>query len=270
MSIQTTLQPVAEPITLAEAKLHLRVETSVTADDELIKSIITAARSYCEMVESRAYMIRTMQLKLDEFEDTMRLPYPPLISVDSVQYIDSAGATQTLATTVYEVDTTEFPGEIRLAYEQTWPSKRAVRNSVVITYKAGFSTAFTAADTDILTVGNMIFATGDVVRIETDQNELPSPLAIGTDYYVRTVSGSTFKLATTNSDTTIVNITDAGTGTHFIALARTGLVPAQVKAAIKLVATHLYEMRQPEITGQAIQKIDFGIQNLLFKRSEMI
>lgn len=266
MTLQITTQPVSEPVTLAEAKLHLRVETSVTADDELIKSIIVAARKWCESYENKAYMLRTYQLKLDEFEDYIEIPNPPLVSVSSITYLDSAGATQTLASTVYDVDTAAEPGIVRLAYNQNWPSTYNYPNSVTINYVAGYATTFTAADTDILTVGNMVFAESDIVIVSTDSGDLPAPLVAGTNYYVRVVSGSTFKLATTDSDSTVVNISDAGTGTHFIAKANKGLVPENVKAAMKLIIGHLYEMRQPEIISGSLSKVEFGVKSLLFDR----
>ena len=39
---------VTEPVTLAEAKLHLRINPGDTSEDSLIKDLITAAREFCE------------------------------------------------------------------------------------------------------------------------------------------------------------------------------------------------------------------------------
>lgn len=263
MEYKITIPPVAEPISLVEAKLHLRVDH--TTDDELIKTLITACRQWCEAYEGRAYMLRTSQLKLDTFYALENIFFPPIQSVSSITYLDAAGDTQTLASTVYTLYNSGDYGKIGLSYNQSWPTTRDISEAVTVTYVNGYSTTFTAADTDILTVGNMIFALSDIVRVETDSNDLPSPLTIGTNYYVRTVSGSTFKLATTDSDTTIVNISDAGTGTHYIAKATTGLVPASVKAAMKLLLTHLYENRS-QTTTLSLAEIPMGIKNLLFER----
>jgi hypothetical protein len=210
-------------------------------------------------------MIRTSVLKLNSF-GRIDLPYPPVQSVSSITYVDTAGTTQTLASTVYTLYNNGDYAYIDLAYNQQWPTTQAlIDEPITVTYVHGFSTTFTAADTDIITVGNMIFALSDIVRVETDQNDLPSPLAIGTNYYVRTVSGSTFKPSTTDADAGIVNIADAGTGTHYIAKANTGLVPAAAKAAIKLLLTHLYENRS-QTTALALAEIPLGIKNLLFER----
>jgi len=263
MRYRISIPPVAEPISLVEAKLHLRVDH--TTDDELIKTLISAARIWCESYEGRAYMVRTSQIKLNTF-GKIELPFPPVLSVSSITYIDTAGDTQTLDSSVYTLYNSGDYAYIGLAYNQQWPSVQSlIDEPITVTYVHGFSTTFTAADTDILTVGNMVFSASEITRVETDQNDLPSPLSIGTNYYVRTVSGSTFKLATTDSDTTIVNISDAGTGTHFIAKASTGLVPACAKAAIKLLLTHLYENRS-QTTSLSLAEIPVGIKNLLFER----
>jgi hypothetical protein len=78
--------------------------------------------------------------------------------------------------------------------------------------------AFTADDsTELLTVAEA-WATGTKVRCATDDT-LPSPLAVDTDYYVIYVGATTMKLATTLAnaqDGTEINITDTGTGNHFI------------------------------------------------------
>ncbi len=54
MALQITTEPLVEPISLIEAKLHLRVST--TADDALITQLIRAARIYCENYQGRPYI----------------------------------------------------------------------------------------------------------------------------------------------------------------------------------------------------------------------
>lgn len=66
------------------------------------------------------------------------VPMPPLQSVVSIQYIDTAGATQTLATTEYKVDSKNKPGRIAEAFGKTWPATRAEINAVTVQFTAGF------------------------------------------------------------------------------------------------------------------------------------
>lgn len=144
MNWQVTTQPATEPVTLAEAKAHLRIDT--TADDTLIESLITAARQWCEDYERRAYVTQTITVKLDRFTNKIVLPKPKLQSVTSVKYIDTAGVEQTLSTDIYNVDTYREPGRITLAYNQSWPTTRDDYNAVEIVYVAGYGDAADVPD----------------------------------------------------------------------------------------------------------------------------
>lgn len=142
MDWQVTTGPTIEPVTLAEAKLHLRVD--VADDDTLITSLIKAARESCEMTEGRAYLEQSITAKLDVFEDLILLPRPPLISITSIKYLDLDGVQQTLATSYYDTDIISEPGIITLAYNQNWPNTRDVHHAIEIIYKAGYGSAVAA------------------------------------------------------------------------------------------------------------------------------
>lgn len=99
----------------------------------------------------------------------------------------------------------------------------------------GRSATFTADDTtDIMTYTSVTslpsnILTGTRVRLTTTTT-LPAPLATATDYYVVRLSDTTFKLATSYANAiagTVINITDAGTGTHTI----TWLLPRYTNGA---------------------------------------
>ncbi len=81
---------------------------------------------------------------------------------------------------------------------------------------------FTAdAGTDIMTYTSVTslpsnLLTGTRVRCSTTTT-LPAPLATATDYYLVKITDGTYKLATSYANAiagTVINITDAGTGTH--------------------------------------------------------
>lgn len=259
MSLEIYTEPTSEPLHVDEAKLHLRVDS--TADDTLITALIQAAREYCELFQRRAYVVRTYILRLDRFSDIMELPYAPLVSVDTVKYIDTAGDTQTLSSTYYDVDTKLVPGVVRLAYNQSWPTIRSTPDAVTITYNAGYITPFTAAaDTDIITVSGRAFEDADIVRLTHsggDDRALPAGLAVKTDYHVRDYSAYTLKLAAT-ADGAAIDITDAGTGTLFI-----GELPETIKAAMKLLVGHWYENRELSAPIN-ISEVPMTVKNLLW------
>jgi len=97
------------------------------------------ATDRAESFQRRTYMQRQRTYVLDSFPPIIRPPYPPLVSVDSIKYIDINGIEQTLDSAEYDVDITTEPGRIKPAYEKSWPSIRTVMNAVTITYTAGYA-----------------------------------------------------------------------------------------------------------------------------------
>lgn len=101
--------------------------------------------------------------------------------------------------------------------------------------------AFTAAASDICTAVGHLLKTGQPVRVSSSgaPEDLPDPLVSGTTYYVHWLDADTFTLHTTNAgavaNTGVVNITDAGTGTHTIRKG-TRLSMAALVTSVKLGA----------------------------------
>ena len=81
----------AEPITLVEAKLHLRVD--ISEDDSLITSLIVSARELCEAWTWRKVSTGTLIQFCDFFpaNGIIIIDRPPLASVTSIEYIDTNG-----------------------------------------------------------------------------------------------------------------------------------------------------------------------------------
>lgn len=133
--------PTSEPITLAQAKEQARITHD--SEDDLLLSYIATAREQGELYMGRGFLTQTWKLTLDEFAEIIWLPMAaPLQSVTSVQYYDSDGTLQTLASSYYVVDTTSQPGRIVRAANMSWPSTHPDRLSgrVVITYIVGWAT----------------------------------------------------------------------------------------------------------------------------------
>jgi uncharacterized phiE125 gp8 family phage protein len=143
-----TSPPAVEPLTLSEAKAHLRVSGS--DDDTTVASYLSAARIRFERETGRQLITADFTFRLDRFPhglESIKLPRPPLQEVEEIHYIDPAGDEQTLvAGTDYIVDTDREPGEIRLAYNKTWPSTRLQPNAVEIDFVAGYGDDTTDVD----------------------------------------------------------------------------------------------------------------------------
>lgn len=132
--------PATEPLTLAEAKAHLRVTNS--AEDGLIQFLIESARDLCEQETGRALLPQTWELSLYCFADEMFLRHVPVASIASVKYTDVAGAEQTLPGTEYVLDSaSDSVARVVLAPGKSWPPIYNGINNVRIRYVAGYANA---------------------------------------------------------------------------------------------------------------------------------
>lgn len=131
--------PAVEPVLLGEAKLHLRIDTD--DEDGLIIGYLHAAALYCEQIQGRAYITRTLRLELDSFpggSGVILLPRPPTGAIVSVEYDDEDGAGQTLDAADYEADLNSEPARLRPAEGLTWPATASTFAAARITYTAGY------------------------------------------------------------------------------------------------------------------------------------
>lgn len=140
-----TVAPTVEPVTLEEQRTHSVIDDDLTDDDELIEELIVTARLKLEELTGRAFCTQTRTFKLDHFpcgDAAIYLPRPPLISVTSIAYLDTAGVSQTLTvTTDYKVDATSEPARIVPAYGVSWPSTRDEIDAVTIVAQCGYGAA---------------------------------------------------------------------------------------------------------------------------------
>lgn len=125
--------PAVEPITLAQAKNHLRVD--IADDDALIGILITAAREACEAFIHGSLITQTWRVSFDAFPenplDSIRIPIEPLQSVSSFKWWDQFFnlTTMTVATpgpgpflsTDYILDTDREPPRLVLPPGNAWP-----------------------------------------------------------------------------------------------------------------------------------------------------
>lgn len=139
MSVRVTVEPLYEPVSRAEAKTWLRIDTDDTSQDAVVDMLIEAMRRHAETLTGRAFIQRTLQLVAKGWENPLVLPYPPLRSVSSVTYVDLDGATQTLATNQYVVHSWREPAVIVPEWNVTWPSHRSVIDAIRVTYIAGYA-----------------------------------------------------------------------------------------------------------------------------------
>jgi uncharacterized phiE125 gp8 family phage protein len=108
---------VAEPITLDQAKAHLRVDGN--AEDDDIGSAIVEAREAIEDYTGLVLTPRTVVEAFDRFAPVLALKSWPVTSITSLGYLDTDGAAQTAATNTYRIATATRPA--RIAPAASWP-----------------------------------------------------------------------------------------------------------------------------------------------------
>ncbi len=256
MPLTLVSPPTAEPVSLTEAKNHLRV--TVADEDDLISLYIKTSRHHVEAYTRRSLIVQSHDWTLDGFENLLRLPRSPLRSVTHIKYLDGNGTEQTLATSVYTVDKASNPGRIALAYGQTWPATRDTLNAVTVRFKSGYAQPFTAdAGTDTITATGHGYNNGDLVWLTNTGGALPAGLSADTPYYVVGATTDTLQMSLTSGGSAR-DITGAGTGTHFL-----GEVPTDIRHAILLMVGELYERREHAIAGVPISAVPFNVEALL-------
>lgn len=160
------------------AKTFMRFPLSNTSQDTLITGFITAAREQGELITGRGLAQRTWTQVLDSFPyftDTVqsqlayppsyyslprysttlwnysqmvKLSYPPVLSVQGMQYVGDDGNIHTLQQDVdFVLDRITEPPRIFPQVGQYWPASLYVCNSLQINFTAGYDPDPSAIDT---------------------------------------------------------------------------------------------------------------------------
>jgi uncharacterized phiE125 gp8 family phage protein len=132
--------PAVEPVSVSEAKSHLRVDTST--DDTLIGTYITAAREVVEEMIWQRLVTQTWDVFWDTWPQRLRLPHGPLQSVTGVYYTPEGGAEQTYSAANYLVDIYNIPGEVVILRTAQLPTASLQeRNGVRVRFVCGYGLA---------------------------------------------------------------------------------------------------------------------------------
>lgn len=136
-SVVCTVPAAVQPVSIDEVKTRLKIDHN--DEDSLLETYIKAATEYCQQYQWAQYITATFVERWDRFPCVITPQMCPLATVTSLQYVDTAGTTQTLTvTTDYTVDAYKQPGRIAPAYSTSWPTTRGYLNDVVLTYTAGY------------------------------------------------------------------------------------------------------------------------------------
>ncbi|MBI1274204.1 MAG: hypothetical protein GC131_09015 [Alphaproteobacteria bacterium] len=196
-SLELVTAPASEPVTLAEAKTHLRVEA--TADDSFITALIAAARQWAEEHTGRALISQTWRLWLDcwpgmneQWWDGVRdgpasgltaaraisLPRAPLISISTVKTYDDNDDATVWDAANYFADTASQPGRIALRNAATWPQPVRETGGISIEYVAGYGAAAANVPEAVRTACRQLVAHWYEHRGEAGGRIAPAPLTV--------------------------------------------------------------------------------------------
>jgi uncharacterized phiE125 gp8 family phage protein len=156
MPLQLVAPSSEEPVSLWEAKLHLRVDFD--EDDTLIASLITAARQAAETLTGRQFVTARWKMVLDSFPGpslmgvpagqsfslpghAVLLPKCPVQSVIAINYMDMGGALQTMPASSYTADAACEPARVTPVFGQIWPPTLPQIGSVGVIFDAGYGAA---------------------------------------------------------------------------------------------------------------------------------
>ena len=133
-----TVAPTNYPISLQDVKRNIGITIDDDSQDLSIFESIKSLTNWIEEYLNRSLITRTLALDFDELEDDLVLAGEPIQSITSITYYDTTNTQQTLSSDYYALDTSSAIANIYLEYGYSWPSHLEYRNSVSVTYVAGY------------------------------------------------------------------------------------------------------------------------------------
>ena len=187
--------PALEPLTLAEAKAHLRLDAS--DEDALVNSLITVARQMVEAHTGRALIAQGWRIVLDAWPNdntlalppgpfisfgagpnpnTFVLPLGPFISLDAIRVYDAFNVATPLAAGTWYVDAQ--PGRARLQFTTAPPQPGRAIAGIEIDVTVGYGPAAGNVPEALRLVMRMLvarwFETRGDAPADTGQAQIPT------------------------------------------------------------------------------------------------
>lgn len=181
-STKQTVAPVAAIISTADAKTHLRVNTST--QDAYIDGLVTAAKNHIEKLTNRPLITQTWELWADHLpgarssgdswwdgvkdepishsqnrsSSVITMPFGNLVSISELVTYDDSDTAATFDASNYIVDAVSQPGRIILKNGSTWPANLRAGNGLKITAVFGYGSAATDVPQDLIHAAKMLMA----------------------------------------------------------------------------------------------------------------
>lgn len=141
MPLVLTTGPAIEPVSVAEAKAHLRLDTAATAEDAMIGSLLLTSRLHIEAALGLALITQSWTQTLDAWPiaavDVM-LGMRPVQSIAAVRVRGSDNSAVTLMSSQYQLDAASFPPRLVRPGNAYWPPPGKAAAGIEIEFTAGF------------------------------------------------------------------------------------------------------------------------------------
>ena len=125
-------------VTLTQLKAHLRITD--TNEDVALQMYLDAALDVVEVETGRKMsQVSGRKAYFDTFGDLELIGDD--VTVSTVEYVDSDGATQTLSSSVYELKEHKARSYLTLAYDESWPDIRDEDAAITVTYQSGYTSS---------------------------------------------------------------------------------------------------------------------------------
>jgi uncharacterized phiE125 gp8 family phage protein len=141
MALNRVIEATALPVTLDEARSWARLDPDVP-DAEVQSLILTAAQMW-ETATGSVLTPSTWELTLDGFvaDQVIVLGTAPVISIEWVHYVNTAGDEVEIDPTNYQLDNRSRPAVLAPARDREWPTDcMSDINTVTIRFVAGQET----------------------------------------------------------------------------------------------------------------------------------
>ncbi len=130
--------PAEEPVSREWLKSHLHFD--IADDNTLIDGYIKASREYFEKKTNMGFITQTVEESINcWWSECYELRLWPVQSLSQVTYVKDGESSGTDITTLFDIDTYNDPGVIRLKEDQDYPSDlKWGLNTIKIRYVVGY------------------------------------------------------------------------------------------------------------------------------------
>jgi len=170
--------PTAEPLTLADVKVQLKIDTG--DEDALLSGLITAARQHLEAETGLCLMTQTVRLYLDDWPpgEVILLPRSPVQAIDAVTVYDEDGIELHVLLKDHLLDGQARPARLWL---KDRPLPGRALNCIEVDFTAGFGPAATDVPDTLRRAMSLHVATMYAFRGAVTLADQPAALPAGYD-----------------------------------------------------------------------------------------